>query len=95
MVTLRVISVRTRSTIKVGKESISAKGKVGKKGELFPPKRIREEAGIAIGDEVMYYAREGLIEVVKVPSLEEAFKRKIFAKISTRRFEDMTKQIFG
>ena len=77
------------------KTVISAKGKVGKKGELFPPKRIREEAGISIGDEVVYYAKEGAIEVVKVPSLEEAFKSKIFAKISIKKFEDMTKEIFG
>lgn len=76
------------------KSIISAKGKVGKKGEFFPPKRIREEARISVGDEVVYYAKEGAIEVVKVPRLEEAFKSKIFAKISTKKFEKMTREVF-
>lgn len=74
---------------------MSAKGRVGKKGEFFPPKKIREEAGIAIGDEVIYFAKEGAIEVVKVPTLQEAFKSKIFAKISAKKFEDMTDEIFA
>jgi bifunctional DNA-binding transcriptional regulator/antitoxin component of YhaV-PrlF toxin-antitoxin module len=69
------------------KGSKSAKGRVGKKGELFPPKRVREDAGIETGDEVVYIAREGSIEVMKVPSLEETFGRKIFAKISVKNLK--------
>ncbi|MEM3085256.1 MAG: AbrB/MazE/SpoVT family DNA-binding domain-containing protein [Nitrososphaerales archaeon] len=77
------------------KTATTAKGKVGKKGELFPPKRIREEAGIAIGDEVVYHAREGTIEVVKIQRLNEAFRGKKFTSISTKKFEAMTSEIFS
>ncbi len=37
-----------------GDKSMSVKGIVGKKGELFPPKRIRDMIGLKIGGEVVY-----------------------------------------
>ena len=68
-------------------------GRVGRKGELFPPKEVREEAGFKPGDEVTYTARNGKIEVQKVLSLQEAFKQKKFAKISIDKFEKMTEEV--
>ena len=70
-----------------------SKGKVGRKGELFPPKKIREEAGLRAGDQVTFEAREGTIEIQKVPSLTEAFSQKKFAKISFKQFEEMTEEV--
>ncbi len=49
------------------------KGRVWQKGELFPPKEVREEAGLKPGDHVVYKADHGRIEVVKIPGLREAF----------------------
>ena len=34
----------------------TASGHVGQKGELFPPKEVREEAGLKPGDQVLYKA---------------------------------------
>lgn len=72
-----------------------AKGRVGRKGELFPPKSVRQQAGFEPGDEVTYEAREGRIEVQRVPTLRESFMRKKFAKISFEKFEELTPEVLS
>lgn len=72
-----------------------SKGKVGRKGELFPPKSIREKAKLKPGDEVTYEATETGIKVQKVPTLKEAFAQKKFAKINFQKFEEMTSEILS
>ncbi len=72
-----------------------ASGRVGQKGELFPPKEVREEAGLKPGDRVVYKADRGRIEVVKIPGLREAFSRKKIAKITFEELEDMTGEVLG
>ena len=70
-----------------------ASGRVGQKGELFPPKEVREEAGLKPGDQVLYKADHGRIEVVKIPGLREAFSRRKTAKITFEEFESMTGEV--
>jgi len=72
-----------------------ASGRVGQKGELFPPRQVREEAGLKPGDHVIYKADRGRIEVVKIPGLREAFSRKKIAKITFEEFENMTGEVLG
>lgn len=72
-----------------------ASGRVGQKGELFPPKEVREEAGLKPGDQVVYKADRGRIEVVKIPGLKEAFSRKKTTKISFEEFEGMTGEVLA
>ena len=72
-----------------------ASGRVGQKGELFPPREVREEAGLKPGDHVIYKADRGRIEVVKIPGLREAFSRKKIAKITFEEFENMTSEVLG
>ena len=57
---------------------------------MFPPKEVREEAGFKPGDQVIYKADHGRIEVVKIPGLREAFSRRKTAKITFEEFESMT-----
>ncbi len=75
--------------------AVKASGRVGQKGELFPPKKVREEAGMKPGDQVVYKANRGRIEVVKIPGLREAFSRRKTAKISFEEFEKMTGKVLG
>ena len=72
-----------------------ASGRVGQKGELFPPREVREEAGLKPGDHVIYKANHGRIEVVKIPGLREAFSRKKIARITFEEFENMTGEVLG
>ena len=53
-----------------------AVGLVGRRGELLPPKRVREEAGLKPGDRVIYRAEPGRIEIVKIPGLRGVFPQK-------------------
>jgi bifunctional DNA-binding transcriptional regulator/antitoxin component of YhaV-PrlF toxin-antitoxin module len=68
---------------------------VGRKGELFPPKSIRQEAGLKAGDEVTFEASEGSIRVQRVPTLREAFSQKKFAKVTFKQFEEMTSKVLS
>ena len=62
---------------------------------MFPPKEVREEAGPKPGDQVLYKADHGRIEVVKIPGLREAFSRRKTAKITFEEFESMTGEVLG
>src|SRR5437660_419452 len=79
--------------IPVRQTAAKASGRVGQKGELFPPKEVREEAGLRPGDQVVYKADRGRIEVVKIPGLREAFSRRKTAKITFEEFESMTGEL--
>ena len=70
-------------------------GKVGSKGELFLPKRIRTRLQINPGDKVMFTEEENSLRVMKVSPVTEGFKRKKFTKITFEEFEDMTSEILG
>lgn len=50
------------------------KSRVGSKGELFPPKEIRERLGLHPHAKVIYRVEEGRLLVEPVPSLEEVLK---------------------
>jgi bifunctional DNA-binding transcriptional regulator/antitoxin component of YhaV-PrlF toxin-antitoxin module len=81
--------------VPVTKTAAKGSGRVGQKGELFPPKKVREEAGLKPGDQVVYKADHGRIEVVKIPGLREAFSRRKTAKITFEEFENMTGEVLG
>lgn len=51
------------------------KGKVGLKGELFPPKEIREQTNLEICQEVMFRIVNGILMVQRIYSPEEILNR--------------------
>ena len=65
------------------------KGKVGSKGELFPPKEVREQANLEIGEEVMYRVVNGILIVVRIYSAEEILKNPPKVKLT---FEEIKKE---
>ncbi|HMF31885.1 MAG TPA: hypothetical protein VKK79_10740 [Candidatus Lokiarchaeia archaeon] len=46
-------------------------GKVGSKGELFPPKKLRIEAGLVEGSEVVFRVSQGRLIVERLHPLAE------------------------
>src|SRR3989442_507192 len=56
-----------------------SKGRVGRKGELFPPRQVREEAGLKPGDHVIFKADHGRVEVVKIPGLQKNYPSRYIA----------------
>lgn len=51
-------------------------GKVGSKGELFPPKSIRRQIGLKKGDQVIYRVVHGKLIVEKVKTSREILSTK-------------------
>jgi len=66
---------------------------VGKKGELFPPKRIRELIGLKSGGKVIYRVEQSKLIVEPVPDLVTALKLPKFAKTTVKEFEKERKEL--
>ena len=63
-------------------------GIVGSKGELFPPKSIREKMGLKKGQKVVYRVLNGRLIVEKYVELEEILSKTAKIEIS---FDDVKK----
>lgn len=50
-------------------------GKVGSKGELFPPKKMREKIGLKEGQRVLYRLVKGKLVVEKISTFEEILEK--------------------
>jgi bifunctional DNA-binding transcriptional regulator/antitoxin component of YhaV-PrlF toxin-antitoxin module len=72
---------------------MSVKGIVGKKGELFPPKKIREMIGLKSGGKVIYQVQNSKLIVEPVPDLVTAIKMPKFAKTTVKEFEEERKKL--
>ena len=60
--------------------------RVGSKGELFPPKEIREKLGLKACTKVIYKIESGRLIVEPIPSLEEVLKKKPVVEITLEEF---------
>jgi len=68
-------------------------GRVGSKGELFPPKEIREKLGLRPHTKVLYKIEEGRLLVEPVPSLEEVLKEPPSVEITLKEFHNFRKAL--
>jgi len=69
------------------------KSRVGSKGELFPPKEIREKLGLRAHVKVIYKIEGGRLVVEPVPSLEELLKEKPSVEITLEEFHKFRKEL--
>ena len=67
--------------------------RVGSKGELFPPKAIREKLGLLPRVRVIYTVEEGRLLVEPVPSLEEVLKAPPSIEITLEEFHDFRREL--
>jgi AbrB family looped-hinge helix DNA binding protein len=74
----------------VGKMGIS---RVGSKGEIFPPKEIREKLGLHAHTRVLYRVEDGRLIVEPIPSLEEVLKESPLAEVTLEEFHKFRKQL--
>ena len=64
----------------------TVESRVGSKGELFPPKEIREKLGLKPNTRILYRISEGKLVVEPVPDLEELMSREPITVISIDEF---------
>ena len=70
-----------------------AKGTVGKKGELIPPKKMRDALGLKSGSRVIYRIDESKLIVEPIPDIITAIKMPKFAKTTVKEFEKERKKL--
>ena len=63
------------------------------KGELFPPKKIRERLGLHPHVRVIYKIEGGRLVVEPVPSLEEVLKETPSLEVTLEEFHTLRKEL--
>ncbi|MBS7634527.1 AbrB/MazE/SpoVT family DNA-binding domain-containing protein [Candidatus Bathyarchaeota archaeon] len=69
------------------------KSRVGSKGELFPPKEIREKLGLKAHAKVIYKIEDGRLIVEPVPNLEEVLTEHPIIEITIEEFHKFRKEL--
>ena len=69
------------------------KSRVGSKGELFPPKNIREKLGLQAHTQVIYKIEDDRLIVEPIPSLQEVFKELPAVEITLEEFHKHRKEL--
>ena len=72
---------------------MKVEGKVGSKGELFIPKKIREKLGLKPGKKVRYKIEEKRLIVEPVESIEEILKKEPKITIDLEEFHEFRKEL--
>lgn len=70
-----------------------SKSRVGSKGELFPPKEIREKLGLRAHVKVIYKIEEGRLVVEPVPHLEDVLKESPSVEITLEEFHEFRREL--
>jgi len=68
-------------------------GKVGSKGELFPPKKIREKIGLKEGQRVLYRIVQGKLVVEKIASVEEILEKPAKVTITLEEYKEHRREL--
>jgi bifunctional DNA-binding transcriptional regulator/antitoxin component of YhaV-PrlF toxin-antitoxin module len=66
---------------------------VGSKGELFPPKEIREKLKLNAHTKVIYKIEAGRLIVEPIPSLKEVLEEKPSVEITFEEFHKQRKEL--
>ena len=70
-----------------------SKRRVGSKGELFPPKEIREKLGLRAHVKVIYKIEEGRLVVEPVPNLEDVLKEPPSVEVTLEEFQRFRREL--
>jgi AbrB family looped-hinge helix DNA binding protein len=69
------------------------KSRVGSKGELFPPKKIREKLGLKAHTKIIYKIEDNRLIVEPIPSLQEVFEEPSEVEITLQDFHKHRKEL--
>jgi len=67
--------------------------RVGSKGELFPPKEIREKLGLRPHSKVIYRVEGGRLIVEPIPSLEDVLREPPSVEITLEEFHSFRREL--
>jgi AbrB family looped-hinge helix DNA binding protein len=67
--------------------------RVGSKGELFPPKKIREKLGLKAYTKVIFKMESGRLIVEPVPTIKEVLQEDTPVEITLEEFHKQRKEL--
>jgi len=70
-------------------------GRVGSKGELFPPKGLRERLDLGPGRRVVYREAGGALVVEPVPGVEELLVRPPKVEVTVEELGELRRELSG
>ncbi len=70
-----------------------SESRVGSKGELFPPKEIREKLGLRAHVKVIYKIEDGRLVVEPVPNLEDVLKEPPSVEVTLEEFHGFRREL--
>lgn len=70
-----------------------SESRVGSKGELFPPKEMRERLGLKPNRKVLYRVENGRLVVEPIPTLEELFARPHEVEVDLDEFHGFRRDL--
>ena len=68
-------------------------GRVGSKGELFPPKELRERLDLKPNRRVLYSEKDGALIVEPVPTMEELLDRPPKVEVSLDELRELRSEL--
>ena len=70
-----------------------SESKVGSKGEIFPPKRLRDELGLQPHTKIRYEVKEGRLVVEAIPTLQEVLREPPAVETTMEEFGKFRKEL--
>jgi len=70
-----------------------AEGRIGSKGEIFPPKEIREKLGLRPHVRIRYRVEDGRLVVEPIPSLHEVLNEPQIVETTLAELKKFRKEI--
>ena len=67
--------------------------RVGSKGELFPPKEIREKLKLTAYTKILYKIESGRLIVEPIPTLKEVLQEKPQVEITLEQFHKQRNEL--
>jgi len=67
--------------------------RVGSKGELFPPKEMREKLGLKACSKVIFKIEAGMLIVEPVPTIKEVLEKSTPVEITLEEFYRSRKEL--
>jgi bifunctional DNA-binding transcriptional regulator/antitoxin component of YhaV-PrlF toxin-antitoxin module len=69
------------------------KSKIGKKGEIYTDKELRNLVGINPEDEIFIIAKPGILIIKKIPTLKQILSNEPLASLTIEEFERISSEI--
>lgn len=68
-------------------------GKVGSKGELFPPKELREKLDLKPNRRVLYHEKNGVLIVEPIPTIEELLRKPSKLEVTLEELRELRHEL--